>query len=193
MTTRSHPEPERWGDLFGDLEAQLEQSERAEQSAEVADRTRRELAAVSLADRLRAGLGLRLLLQVRGVGQVSGALEDAGPGWALLLDAGREVLVSTTAVSWVSGLPARASGPLAPQSVAGRVSLGMVLRGLVRERALVRVAFVDGGMESGTFDRVGADWVELAVHEPGTPRRADAVRALRVVPFDALACVRPER
>ncbi|RKS72579.1 hypothetical protein CLV35_2826 [Motilibacter peucedani] len=183
----------RWAGLFDDLEAQLEESERLEQAAEVADRTRRELASVPLADRLRAAVGSRVVLRLQGVGPAGGVLEDAGPGWLLLLDEGREVLVATAAVVSVTGLPSRAASPLPPGALAGRIGLGSCLRGLVRDRAPVRVELTDGSTQTGTFDRVGADWVELAVHDAGSPRRAGEVRAVVVLPFAALARVRPER
>ncbi len=42
----------RWDDLFDDLEGQAEHARRQDLAAEVADRTRREQATVTLADRV---------------------------------------------------------------------------------------------------------------------------------------------
>jgi hypothetical protein len=49
---------------------------------------------------------------------------------------------------------------------------------------------VDGTTVDGTFDRVGADFVELAEHARGEPRRAAAVSRVRTVPLAAVAVVR---
>ena len=45
-------------------------------------------------------------------------------------------------------------------------------------------------MLAGTIDRAGADHLDIALHEPGTPRRASEVSGHRVVPFGAVAWIR---
>jgi len=65
-----------------------------------------------------------------------------------------------------------------------------VLRDLARRRIPVTVQLRTGRALTGTIDRAGADHLDLALHESGTPRRAAAVRGLRLVPFDAVAWVR---
>jgi hypothetical protein len=75
--------------------------------------------------------------------------------------------------------------------VATRIDIRLALRGLVQDRAAVVVTLVDGSTASGTIDRVGADFVEIADHAPGEPRRRAAVRAIRTLPLGALALVRP--
>jgi len=42
----------------------------------------------------------------------------------------------------------------------------------------------------GTIDRVGADFIEVAVHAAWEPRRAAAVRSVALVPLDAIVLVR---
>jgi hypothetical protein len=44
-------------------------------------------------------------------------------------------------------------------------------------------------MLTGTIDRVGADYLDLAEHAPDEPRRAGSVRAKRTVPFAAILFV----
>ena len=71
-----------------------------------------------------------------------------------------------------------------------RMTLGFVLRDLVRRRVGVAVHLRSGRSLTGTIDRAGADHLDIALHEPGAPRRASEVTGHRLVPFDALAWIR---
>jgi hypothetical protein len=43
---------------------------------------------------------------------------------------------------------------------------------------------------AGTIDRAAADHLDIALHEPGIPRRAGVVTGHRIVPFAAVAWIR---
>lgn len=181
----------RWEALFGDLEAQFEQAEAAQLAAEVADRTRRELARIRLVDRLRAATGGELSCAVAGGETVSGRLLDVGADWILLGEAfAREALLPLAAVMGVTGLGPRASEPGSEGAVAKRLDLRYALRVVARDRSPVFCLLVDGSRVAGTLDRVGADFVDLAEHPADEPRRPAAVRAVRSIPLSALAVVR---
>jgi hypothetical protein len=76
-----------------------------------------------------------------------------------------------------------------PAALAARLGLTVVLRDLCRRRHPVGL-FVRGAQLFGTIDRVGRDNFDLAVHEPGEPRRQSAVTELRVVALSQLMLVR---
>jgi hypothetical protein len=183
----------RWDELFDDLEAQFAEAQRVELDAEVGERVRAERSRGLLVDRLRAASGQRVRLDVQGDDGVSGILQRVGPDWLLIADDGAgESLVPLAAVLAVSGLgPRTAEQPLA---AAGRVEAGLglahALRGLARDRAGIALVLVDGRRLAGTLDRVGADYCELAEHPGGEPRRPGSVRAVRAVPFTAIAVCR---
>jgi hypothetical protein len=180
----------RWSRLFDDLEAQLEAALGAELDGEVAERSRREAALAHLRDRLAAVHGARATVHLPGAGQVQGLLVDSGVDWLLLEEAGSgEALVPLSAVLGITGIGAAASPP--DQSAVGRrLDLRWALRGLARSRTPVRLLLVDGSVLTGTLDRVGADHVDLAEHGRDEPRRAAAVRQVRLVPLTALVAVR---
>jgi hypothetical protein len=177
----------RWDELFRDLEGQLAAAEAADLTAEVADRTRRESALLTLAVRARGALGSRVTVQTRGAGQLEGVLVDVGSEWLLVSDdTGRDVLVPLAAVLGLTGL-AVWSGPPVGQ-VAARLGLGSALRALARDRARVTVDLVDGSSLAGTIERVGADFLELRDRTGAVPGARSAW--VRTVATSAVAVVR---
>lgn len=181
----------RWRALFDDLEAQFEAGQAAELAGEVTERTRREAALLGLVDRLLPAVGRPLAVSLPGAGVLRGQLLDCGADWLLLEERGvREVLVPLRAVLGITGVGPRAASLPAHGSLVKRLDLRWALRGLVRSRTGVALALVDGSVVTGTLDRVAADHLDLAEHETGEARRADAVRSVRLVPLAALALVR---
>ena len=178
----------RWQELFADLEAQARSLERLEQEAEVAERTRGELAQLTLLRRLHAQLGGELSLWVDGVGAVAGRLDRVGSNWLLLSNLD-EVLVPTAALMKLMDLPLQATSPDGIGKVTPRLPLGFVLRAVATDRSVVTVRLRDGATLVGTPHRVGADFLDLAVHDPAEPPRRDLVRGRVTVPFEALAVV----
>ena len=177
----------RWERLFADLEAQYDAAAQAELAAEVADRSRRELATIRLTDRVRTTVG-EVQVGVTGCEPIHATITACGPDWLLAAEGVAEVLVPLRAVSWVRGLSTVADP--ATSSVAARLDLGYALRGIARDRAEVTVVLCSGERLTGTVDRVGADFVDLAEHPLGEPRRPGAVRSARTISFDALAALR---
>jgi hypothetical protein len=180
----------RWQQLFADLEAQFDEVAAASERAEEASRARAEMGSIRLSERLRGALGHPVALRCRGAGQVGGTLADVGPDWLLLEeDGGREALVAARAVLAVGGLGRPTAVP-EEGVVRGRLDLRRAVRALARDRATVQVVLDDGGVLTGTVDRVGADHLELAEHAAEQPRRADVLRGVRAVALDAVAVLR---
>ncbi|GHE10562.1 hypothetical protein [Klenkia taihuensis] len=176
----------RWEQLFADLEAAFA----AERAAveDLGSRTRAEVGAVRLADRLRGAVGHDVRLDCRGAGPVVGRLADVGTDWLLLTgDRGQDLLVATGCVRAVGGLGAVTAPAAEPGAVARAWDLRRAVRGLARDRAAVRCVLDDGTVLTGTVDRVGADFLELAEHQLDEPRRRGAVRSVRAVVLDAVA------
>ena len=180
----------RWSRLLADLESQLDALVSAETVAEVAERTRIETGSVRFLDRFRAAQNHPVEVRCVGAGTVRGAVAGTGSDWLLLAgDSGREVLIPMSAVTAVAGL-GRAVAPPDRTVVAARLGLRQALRGVARDRAPVRIGLVDGSESTGTLDRVGADFVDLAEHAPGELRRVAAVRRELTLPLCSIAVVR---
>jgi hypothetical protein len=181
----------RWQRLFDDLEAQIEAQDIAEFEAEVSERARYEMGRLRLIDRLRPAVGHEIDVRCVGAGALRGRLERVGADWLLLEEQpGRHGLTPCAAIMAVAGLGALSAPPGSEGPVRSRLDFRYALRGIARDRSPVQVVLVDGSTVAGTLDRVGADFVELAEHPQGEPRRVAAVRGVRTMPLDALAVVR---
>jgi hypothetical protein len=182
----------RWEGLFADLEGQLAAEQRRERDDEVAERTRRERALVTLASRLAAGIGARVVIGLVDGQQVEGVLGDLGDDWVLVqvgADA-HEVLVPLAGVLTLRSLGLQSASARA----ARRFGLGYALRALSRDRATVAISLVGDGLRLfGTIDSVGADHLDLAEHLEGVPRRRANVRTVTTVPFAAVVAVESRR
>lgn len=189
----------RWDRLFEDLETQLASEWEAERAALESESERLRLARLPLRERLRDLRGREIVVAAGGdpiagevvaVGADVLALRIAGsapaglalvPLWApLRITAAHEDLLRS----------ARAEPEASVSPLTERMTLGFLLRDLARKRHAVRLALASGVELSGTLDRVGADHLDLAEHEPGTPRRSQNVRGYRLIAFSALSCVR---
>jgi hypothetical protein len=161
-----------------DLEQRAEALYDLEREAELADRSRIEYGAVTLASRLMASVAEELVVGVVGVGRVAGRLQRLGTGWALLHGSGGDWVVALAAISSVQGAAARSVPELA-WSPLTRLGLGSTLRRLsdAGERCLVHLR--DGSRLDGRVLRVGADFAEVEV----APGRVE------LVAFTALAAV----
>jgi hypothetical protein len=181
----------RWEALFEDLELQWESAEAAELGLEVADRSRREAAYLRLVDRVRPAVGYPLRLGVIGDAPIAGQLTTVGVDWLLLAEnAVREVLLPTRSVLWIHGLSAVSAQPGHEGPLAAKLDLRYALRGIVRDRSACSIVLIDGSSVTGTVDRVGVDFIEIAEHPEAEFRRPRTVLSARTIPLSAVALVR---
>lgn len=182
----------RWQELFADLEAQARVLERSDHDGEIVERIRGEIARVTLLNRLRAQLAREVNVSVWGFGDVSGLLQRVGADW-LLIEAEGETIVPLAAVMSLADLPPDAVSPEGVGAVASTLRLASILRAVARDRSLVVVTRRDGRNLVGTPDRVGADFVDLALHDVEAAPRRTQVRSRATVNFGAIGCVRRRR
>lgn len=152
--------------LFDDLEAQAAAGYAAEREAELADRSRAEYQQVTLAARLMASVGRDVVVDVRGVGSVTGVLERVAAGWLLVAGPAQDWVVRSDAVSAVVGASERAL-PEVAWPAAARLGLGSALRRIADSGERCVVHQVDGSRQEGVVRRVGADFVELVTGGAG--------------------------
>ena len=181
----------RWDALFNDMESQMAESQRLSLDAEVNERARAEMVATELADRLRGGLGCRLVVHL-GCGEVvHGTIRHAGADALVLDEEQHQVLIPYTAVISYAGLGRLAVAE--PSQVRRGIGLAHALRGLARDRAELSVTVGRGGGAVrlvGVIDRVGKDHLDLAISTPGEVRRSSRITQVSVLPFAGLAAIR---
>lgn len=182
----------RWERLLADLEAVEEARQRAELLGEASERSRAETARVTLAARLRAAEGSRLSFEIDGGQRCAGTVAGVGPDWVVIEDSAVQWLLASRFVLWVEDLPRYAAPE--PEGAAKRIydSLGLrhILRGIAADRSAVHIGLGQPEPVSGTIDRVGADFIDLALHPSGELRRPREVNAHRVVAIDAIRYLR---
>jgi len=187
----------RWEQLFDDLEARFDDLADAEMMAELADRQRVAAGAISMVERIAGAVGRPIRFRTTAGLTVTGNLQKVGPDWVLVHEApGRETVVALAATTMIEGLSA-ATGP-ALKGVELRLNLRHAMRGLARDRSPIALVVAGGVGEptslhtevTGTVDRVGADFLEMALHAPWEPRRTASVRSVVLVPLGSVVLVR---
>jgi hypothetical protein len=179
----------RWEQLFEDLESRLEQLSQAERDAEIADRTRAELARVSMLDRLRASIGLIITCELSDGVVARGRLDRVGADCVLLTQAHSEIVVPISAIVLLDGVDEKAVSAEVAGRVVSRLGLTAILRSLARDRSTVRLRLWPGRVLVGTVQRVGSDFLQLATHEAEESPRRGSVRATPLVPLVMLVSV----
>ena len=186
----------RWDALFADLEAAAEGEWQRERDAEIAERTRAELARLRLVDRLRAvvegrtSAGVELAVRVLAAGVLRGEVTRVADEWFVLLTPSHEWVVASDAVLGVNGLPSSARPPESEGAVARALGWSAAWRVLARDRSEVHVVRRDGSTVAGRANRAGHDFVELTAG-PGDAGHGGVVPEL--VPHGAIAAVRCPR
>ena len=179
----------RWDALFADLESQFEAMQESDLYGEVADRIRAEVGKITVLDRLRGAVDTVIRVELVDAEPVRGMLTRVGKDCVLIeTEWHEEWLIPVAALVAVHRL-----GPWAEQAsgaVEGKLGLAHLLRGIARDRSPVTLFCSGGGPVSGTIDRVGADFLELAEHPLDAPRRRSEVYNVRLVPTQALRALR---
>lgn len=194
----------RWDRFFDDLEDQLASEWEAERAALDTEAERLRLSRVQLVERLTllavrdSGPAVVASFDLADGATLRASVTGVGADWVALApsEGGGAVVVPFSSIAAI-GMPhadlLRTARPAPARSpLTDRLTFGFVLRDLVRRRAGVVVHLVSGRVLTGTIDRAGADHLDLALHEPGAPRRADAVSGYRLVPFAAVAWIRAD-
>jgi len=197
----------RWDRFFEDLEDQLDSEWEAERAALDTEAERLRLSRVSLRERLVAlardprPVSVQLTDDTTLVGRLSrvgadwlavtaesadGAGGTTGAGGIVIVPLWGIVGIATTADAVLASVRDAQAGPAIEQ----RMGFGFIVRDLVRRRLAVGVQLHSGRTLSGTIDRAGVDHLDLALHDPGAPRRAENVTGYRLVPFTAVVAVR---
>ncbi|MEK9737093.1 MAG: hypothetical protein VW362_03830 [Candidatus Nanopelagicales bacterium] len=142
-------------------------------------------AGVHLLDRLATADLVRV--EIAGGELVAGRVVAIGRDVVIVAEDGGDWAIPLWGITAVTTWPGTSAWAVAALD---RLGILAVARSWARERDVVRVHRVGAIPLDGTIDAVGADHLELAEHDPGEPRRADAVRRIVTVPVGAIAALR---
>lgn len=198
----------RWNNLFDDLEGQLEHELTAEEVDLQVEEERLRIGRLSVRDRLLAvhqadsrtsSSSIRVTLT--GGATIAVRPTTFGKDWfaADLVEESERHSQCILPLAAIASLvltrgqiaqSLRASAvPDSTRGLSARLSLVFVLRDLCRRRRSLELRLATGDLY-GTIDRVGRDHLDLAIHEPGVPRRDSAVTQYCVVPLAQVLLVR---
>ena len=136
-------------------------------------------------------VGARVTVYAMGGALLGGRIIGVGVDWVLLAEDNRlEVLFPLQAITGITGLSTWTAPPGTEGHITQKLTLAYALRGIARDRAPVAIGFGDGSVVTGTIDRVGADFFEMAEHGPDALRRRGEITSFRTVAFGGLAFVR---
>jgi hypothetical protein len=175
--------------VFDELEAEFEAGLRSEADQETVAALRAGIGETVLWEQLARRVG-SLVVALAGARRFRGVVLASYPEFLVLQDGdGTEHLVRHGPATSVQLPPEPATLQPVPPPAARRHRLSLALRELARRREPVRVELLDGERVDGTIEAVGADYLEVAEHDPGEARRRTAVKARRFVGFAAVVAV----
>ncbi len=172
----------RFDDLLPGIAAEMAARDAAGDDVLAAELALAEVAQVDLLDRLRAAGSV--VVEVVGHGAVGGRVVEVGRDVVVLRADDAEWAIPLWGMGTLVGLTALATPPSSPRD---RLGFAAVVREWAADGVPVRLARVGAAPLTGSIDRVGRDHLDLAEHDPGEPRRADAVRRLAAVPLAAVS------
>lgn len=186
MTGRPfYGDPMRWGLLFGDIEAQVDEALRLERESSAAEVERAEFTRVRFRDRLRGAEGRVVTLEVAGVGRLEGVVRRVGSDWLIVEEGASDWLIFTPSILSATGVGA--SAPPAEGALWERLGVASALRTVSRDRSAVRVFLSSDGqgspVRSGVIARVGADFLDL--WEADRAMEAGGRHAVHTIPLAA--------
>jgi hypothetical protein len=202
---RPHPDAgdvdggnQRWDLVFADLEAQARTYSDGELADEIADRTRREWARISLADRLGAArlrtMSIRVHDAPAGFRALRLTVSAVGTDWFLGVSHTGSVpvdwLLPTSSLLTVDDLGVSARSPDTKGLVDQRYDFSAILRGWVRDRRPVVIGVAGVGEVSGTLDRAGQDHVDIALHHADEFRRSAQLSGTQTIALGAIRWIR---
>ncbi|WP_026550255.1 hypothetical protein [Arthrobacter sp. Br18] len=178
----------RWAALFDDMEVQFAAALQSASEEEAADLYRSEQGRVALTARLAGQGDWTVTVRVAGGQNFTGRISHVGSEWLVMRSADRSVLIPLAAVQVVQGL-GRAVGAT-PTRVHARLGLASALRTLSRDRQHVSVyAGSADARYDGVLDRIGRDFLELALVPTGEERRSSNVQGVVTMPFAAVSAI----
>ncbi|WP_026533496.1 hypothetical protein [Arthrobacter sp. H41] len=178
----------RWAALFDDMELQFAAALQAASEEEAATLFRSEQGRIALTARLAGQGSSDVTVRVAGGQDFTGCISHVGSEWLVMRSGARSVLIPLAAVQVVQGL-SRAVGA-APTRVHARLGLASALRTLSRDRQSVSVyAGSADARYDGVLDRIGRDFLELALVPTGEERRSSNVLGVLTMPFAAVSAV----
>ncbi|MFW0108507.1 hypothetical protein ACN08Z_05195 [Rothia sp. P7181] len=166
--------------IFRDYEAQLDSLRQQEIESSAQESRRAEFAKIQQVDRLAAQQGRRIRVCCHPSILWSAELETVGNGWVQLRSTTENILIPLRSILWWEGENRRSQ--LDAGAITRKLNFSYAFRALSVARTPLRIFHRDFVTTTeGTVEKVGLDFIEVALHPLDGQYRSRNITGMRVV------------
>lgn len=179
----------RWDSLFDDLEAQLDEQNRAQLRDEISENVRIERSTAELTQTLARFQGLELTIRLSGATEIRATLGPVSTDY-LCLETDRSQWVIRRQTVESIALPQTQGSGLSWRHQSKSIRFASVIRGLLRDRSRCQIHGRNGNaLAEGTLAQVAKDYLIIDVHPRDEFARPGRISGNLLIPLESIGWV----